>query len=364
MTISMFLSDSHLGKHLRTNTTEASRGRLKKALFNTTIGWAKGHQGDGPVFHCADLYDRGHNSEEIIMQGLQVSKHLAALVSGNHDARNIKEATTSFDITAANFSGVVASPFWEPAYPVELWYDLSVRVDAIPHCVSQAVFDESIALASKQDVSAKGKILILHCNYENPFADERDQDLNITAAQVDALLEVYDLIISGHEHQYCSRHNGRFINVGSQHPTSFNDISDKYAVLVDHEVLKESSNPADAVSLQLTWDVSSYCQCDVMETLAAHEAPLPHGLQFIRLTGELPAERASEVADLVSNLWQSMPNLIAVKQSDITYISTHTESEGDTSDLESLPDTIRSELDHEGMKELFDEALKSVQGES
>lgn len=356
-----FISDTHLGKTLKTNTTHDSRERLKRKLFDTaksSIQQAKqmGHS----VHHAADLFDKSMNSEDVIRQGATIMHNLDSIMSGNHDVRNIAEHVSSLGLVAELTGKGCPPPLWEPAAAQPVYTCPEQRADgvtiyALPHCISQEVFDASLEMSHP---SRPGKsILMLHCNYNNGLAEDKDQSLNLTEQQAKALLKRFDYIVIGHEHNHATYLNDRLIIVGCQHPTSFSDISNKYWIGLDPWTGKISKYP--------TWRMEDgYAELDIQQLLDKDDLLFEQKVNlktvnFVRLTGRLPVERAGEIADVVRSLWAECPELIALRQDNIEFISAAGEKEAESVAIESLPEVMMEELEDEGIKELMAEALEA-----
>lgn len=360
-----FISDTHLGKTLKTNTTHDSRERLKRKLFDTaksSIQQAKqmGHS----VHHAADLFDKSMNSEDVIRQGATIMHNLDSIMSGNHDVRNIAEHVSSLGLIAVLTGKECPAPLWGPARAIEVYHtskgieeENQLAIYAIPHCVSQEVFDRCLVLSEPRSRNFKS-ILMLHCNYNNGLAEDKDQSLNLTEQQAKALLKRFDYIVIGHEHSHATYLNDRVIIVGCQHPTSFSDVSNKYWIGLDPWTGKISKYP--------TWRMEDgYAELDIQQLLddkyqlMEWEGRSFRQVNFIRLIGRLPVERAGEIADAVRHLWAECPELIALRQDNIEFISAAGEQEVESVAIESLPEVMMEELDDEGIKELMAEALEA-----
>ena len=199
---------------------------------------------------------------------------------------------------------------------------------------------------------------MLHCNYNNGLAEDKDQSLNLTEQQAKALLKRFDYIVIGHEHNHATYLNDRVIIVGCQHPTSFSDISNKYWIGLDPWTGKISKYP--------TWRMEDgYAELDIQQLLDDKETHLFEQqvnlktVNFIRLIGRLPVERAGEIADAVRHLWAECPELLALRQDNIEFISAAGEKEAESVAIESLPEVMMEELEDEGIKELMAEALEA-----
>jgi hypothetical protein len=202
------------------------------------------------------------------------------LVPGNHDLSKTTTTMSSFQflcrLLKANSNRVVI-------------LDKPGRVkghDAyvIPHIINQEQFD--IELDKVPDDVAN---LLVHCNYNNHFAQQADHSLNISEEQAKAL--PVKRIIFAHEHQRKSALAGKVEIIGNQIPSSVADClgnNAKYMLeinggkLVWHETWK-----AEGSFERIDWH-------DCMKASADS--------QFIRVEGEAAASEASAVVSAISKL--------------------------------------------------------------
>lgn len=349
------LSDTHIGKSLKTNTTIESRARLKKEIFDTA-GYGVEllrQEGADIVIHTADLFDKAVNDEADILDGSLLAGQCDVVMFGNHDDRNRKDTVSSIGLLAAVASGGKSDSWfiptqWEASFRHENCSGANLYF--IPHCVSQQVFEESLLSAARQASHASNNYLFLHCNYDNDLVTEKEQNLNLTEEMADRLLEDFDFIVMGHEHQLAKRKDGRVISVGPTHPTSFSDISDKFVTIIDTET-KE-------VEHHLTWSSKRAWTVDVEDFVRLTDLA-DSNVQFIDVVGKADAKVSVEVADTIAKVWKEAEHLIALRTSKIEYIHEAGTAEEEVN-LESLPEVMLAELEGE-TADLLREALSSVE---
>ena len=157
-------------------------------------------------------------------------------------------------------------------------------ITLVPHHTTQALFEEALnkAEAELQHVeSGITNILVLHCNYDCQFASD-ETSLNLRAERAKTLLDVFDYVLLGHEHNPKEDFDGRLIVIGNTPPTGFSDISDKRVVVFDHGRATE----------ELVWSKDKhYLEIgpDELERVNADT-------QFLRIVGELdPSELHPDV---------------------------------------------------------------------
>ena len=151
----------------------------------------------------------------------------------------------------------------------------------IPHLANQALFD--LALSK---VPETAPVLFLHCNYDNKFAVQADQSLNLSAEQAEVITNRGTRIVIAHEHS--SRVIGKKVWIpGNQIVSSVADClgSDqkRYAVVNRGQV---SLNPYQAVDSLLSRQ----------DWRALTETDRP----FVRVEGEAVAEEAADVVARIS----------------------------------------------------------------
>lgn len=357
-----FVSDTHLGKNLKTNTTPSSRKRLQDKLYQTGLkARQEAYEICDVVIDCGDLFDKPHNTEEVIMQGINLQKYTEILLSGNHDVKNLRDDVTSFSLMGDFYK---LNPVWESAgyntLPVSLDdNDKGICTYAVPHCSSQEVFEQCLAKACTQANLGAVKILLLHCNYDNPFAEEKDQDLNLSKELAKNLLSHFDYIFMGHEHQHATHFDGRLVIVGNQHPTSFSDVSDRYWLEFDTETKELTKHQ--------TYDANRYVALtlksekgltEMVEELSDPDISTYQEVDFITLSGRLPQSCAAKVNDLISLCWKTCEP-IAVRNK-VEFEVEYQESDEEISSLDDLPSVIAEELDGGELAGWYNDLLKEV----
>lgn len=213
---------------------------------------------------------------------------------GNHDLSKDSNKLGTVAFVGALLSGGYPDRFQILDQPD--WVEPGVY--GIPHLVNQAIFD--LALSAVPDC----KYLLLHCNYDNPFAGQQDHSLNLARAQAKEFKDRGITCVLGHEHQHRTAFGGGVLIVGNQFPTSVADClshgdgqlnGEKYALRL----------LADNVDLVTTWAVdgrrgAGFCEVD----WRGQETP-PEDVKFIRVKGTALAEEAADVARAISRLRQT-----------------------------------------------------------
>jgi len=345
------ISDTHIGKSLKTNTTIESRAKLKDKIFKTAreATFLLREAGAATTIHTADLFDKSINDETDILSGSLVAQNCDFVMFGNHDDRNRKDTTSSIGLLKSlSHSDKFIASRWEPGFSRKKGEDFNLYF--IPHCVSQEVFEASLLKAKESAIRSINNYLFLHCNYDNGLVTDKEQNLNLTEEMADVLLEDFEFIIMGHEHQLAKRKDGRVISVGTTHPTSYSDISEKFVTVID-----TASKEVKHIS---TWSMDNSITVDVNEFVSPEFLSKLETVEFIDVVGEAPTNLAIKVSDAVSEVWKSAGNLIALRTSKIEYQGEET-SESVEINLESLPEVMMSELTGE-VGEILKEALEAV----
>lgn len=358
----ILFSDPHLGLRRTANTTPASRARLQDEGFKAVEAiYAK--YGDDVNYVClGDWFDTYSNPESVVQRAAPLISQCAYSMAGNHDLVNDADRSGSLQLLRNLVPDVKKSVGYLPFGQVNMTQGLLLpgtdqAFHSIPHVVDQALFDQGLAQAyTEAQNNPKGSprpYLLLHCNYDNTFAG--DTDLNITRDQVKELLEVYDTIFLGHEHNPRTDFEGRLRIIGNTLPTGFGDISNKYVTIIDEQ---------GKITQELIWERGvRYRFHDWAQWLP----DLPDQgrldkLQFVQLDGKAALGDARNLAITVKSIWNGCPNLLALK--------TNVEIEGVTAaigdargTLDRLPEIITRELEGSGMFDTWKEILKQIESE-
>ena len=328
----LFYTDPHLGLVRNANTTPASRAKLQKALYEQCLHILDKYQADYTI--CAgDLFDKFSNPEKTLLQGYHVLSKTHCVIAGNHDVHPSKPAIGTLD-ALASIGPYPSSVICRPAFDeVEVSYTdyRGVGVCCVPHHTTQGLFEEALDRAMQEQSEytefLSNSILVLHCNYDSEFADN-ETTLNLSPQKAEQLLEHYDYIVMGHEHQPRNLFGGRLIILGNTHPTGFSDISDKRIVIFDDGVPE----------FHKVWDAASQYTAYDVETI-----PESTERQFVRIAGSVNSSALADVAKSISSLWKSSPNLLGVK-SDVTAVLDDCTEETARVSGETLPQLIAKEL--------------------
>lgn len=296
-------SDPHIGVNLMANTTPASRERLSKAQWRSLDKVEK--YSDGGDLVCGGDFFHSHRvDEDAFLAGLKWAQGHSLILSGNHDIVNDRYKSGSMDILKYvcrpdKFAGTRFGEVNTYTMPFS-----KGRIYGIPHCTTQELFEQSIDLQSKA-AAADGdkwqcKILLLHCNYDNPLAT-KETELNLTRTLAKQLLENhFDYVILGHEHNFRTDLNDRLIVIGNTYPTNFGDIEDKYCLAFD-----EKGEP----ELCTLWEKGKgYIEVDWADL-----SPIKPHHEWVRITGNCPPGSLHDLTKAIKKLWLELPEVVAIK---------------------------------------------------
>lgn len=295
-------SDPHLGLTLGANTTVASRKRLQLRLEEQLAAVTVGR--DGVKICAGDFFHKHTNPEDVILRAAKLARYSDIILAGNHDVTNIADRKGSLDVLNAIDDTDTILPVAFGAvrvYTKEFFEGENTVVTLIPHHTTQDLFDQALnqAEAGLQFVEPGiTNILILHCNYDCQFASD-DTSLNLRAERAASLLDVFDYVLLGHEHNPREDLNERLIVVGNTHPTGFSDISDKRVLTFDN----------GKVSEELIWSKDRH----YLEIGPDQLERVTSDTQFLRIVGELAPSELHAYTRSLRKLWAEMPDLFAVR---------------------------------------------------
>lgn len=309
-------TDPHLGLGARTNTSASSTKALDHALYTKAANIVTKYNN---LICAGDLFHRSHNREGVISQGAKIASNCDLVIGGNHDNTNRADDCSSLDVVTKICDSVLTTVVGGVQIYADLEFDSGEIVTVVPHHSSQELFDQAITRAC----DCKGDLVILHCNFNNPFVDEIDTALNLTIAQAERLLKSYSYIVIGHEHMTRWEMNGRLLALGNTHPTGFSDISNKYVWHFD----KTQDSPWSRTKI---WDKSElYISLTASEIYDLPESEFEVGKgtvtpQFVDIVGDLEAEHMPELAHRIGLIWDKWSPFMVRNQ--VNAITESTES--------------------------------------
>lgn len=275
------INDTHLGVKRQTGTTQQSREALSKWMyrqFQTLLEKADGHD----LCVLGDLFDTYQVSkrDEIQAYGLLSAwqkrnpDRKLILAAGNHDLSTNSKDISSFEnlcvyLSATGHKGTEAV--------LRRAHFVYPHLAVLSHVDNQKIFDDEIEKLLENN---RLKFLLLHCNYDNHFAEEADHSLNLSAETAEKFAAKGVTLVFAHEHQ--QRRVGNVHIIGNQFPSSISDCLGndykQYAVILE-----------DSVKYYETLDIHEiFVERDWREALGTN-------VEFVRLTGTADYTEAAEV---------------------------------------------------------------------
>lgn len=287
------LNDSHIGANRTGGTTLMTRWYLKTHILNKFKRLLPVEQGIdlmilGDLFDAHDVASVDVFNTFTLLNNWLV-EHPAAtlyLVAGNHDLSKTSTTFSSFELLA----GVLLT-----AYPDRV---LVIREPTIipygyviPHLPDQEAFNAALAGVPQCD------ILFLHVNYDNKFAAQSDQSLNISKEQVAAL--PVNRIISGHEHQY--KLANKIILPGNQIATSVSDWVSNGTNKVYLQLSNHQDQPTTIQEVPCASKDEEYIEVDWRNLSPDIDQ------MFVRVVGDAEATEAAQAVSAIAAFRQVSP---------------------------------------------------------
>lgn len=280
------INDTHIGVIRGAGTTPESQWALRQYILNSFKKLLP-EDTSADLMILGDLFDTSNvpvhdvlATYEILVGWLNYSYGKLYLVAGNHDLCKSSNVLSSFQFLGKLLEKYRPSRVQVIEKPVMIEYGY-----VIPHLASQVLFDAAL------ETVPECNIVFAHCNYDNHFAAQSDQSLNMTAAQAGAL--PCDYIVLGHEHQ--AKRVGKIVIPGSQIQTSVSDCINKqevYCVEIRDEICMRTTSFA-GIYTEMNWQELK---------LTDHK--------FVRVVGSAPAEEATAVVNAIARFRQVSKALV------------------------------------------------------
>lgn len=197
------------------------------------------------------------------------------LVAGNHDLSKSSDVLSSFDFLAS----LLVDNTPNQVTIIKGAGQLTPWGYVIPHLANQDLFNHAVSLVPKCDY------LFLHCNYDNYFATQADQSLNLSKEQAEACPATH--IVIAHEHHH--RQFGKVTLPGCQLTSSIADWlsdSDKYyATIRDNDLQLVRCKEKSAYYTEMDWRLD--------------RVPVQ---PFIRVVGQASTEEATKAVNAVGRI--------------------------------------------------------------
>ena len=294
----IFIGDLHLDKK-PPHSTKASAQRFFELQRVPYLQ-------DALIVQLGDVFDSFEVSSTTFTKAYSICQNFDAIVGGNHDFSHGTTKTSALQNLSKFLPGVVKTA------RIGTIETGNTSVYILPYQETQKQFEEALSSLAANVRIAGGtvNILCLHCNYDNNRADGRTEN-NLTSEWAKSLLvNSFNFIVSGHEHNYSSHRGGRLLMAGSMLPHSFGEMSDKSWLEFDTET--------GLFTRQYSWKAAgSFLQTDIEGFLAL---PDDTCLQFIELVGEILPQQIREVAGKIGRLVGG-DSVISIKNNTVLPVS-------------------------------------------
>jgi len=349
MAVIRFIGDIHIGKR-PSHSTRASAQRHKLKV-DKVIAEVCDSKADLTI-QLGDLFDSYQVTNNDLLRALPLINKVDMLVRGNHDFSH-----NSFNVSALDDLGKIRGPRATIVHQPQVFAygkETPFYVHVVPYMPTQTEFIEALAKLKPEDGGVN--ILCLHTNMYAEGFNTSEVENNLSEEHAKSLCEVFDLVISGHEHNGCKKH-GVYMS-GCLFPMTFGDISDKYVLDFDTATKEVTPVPVwckdghystkDSVALT----GAGYVRLDPVEFLAV---PVNHGYDFIEIYGEL---QTTQILPLVKhmNVLLAESDVSSIKNG-IKVIRENTNTEGSENSV-SWEEFVEQSLTEEHFKifqELRDE---------
>ena len=350
-------TDPHIGTSRQAHTTRESSAELQLSLYHQAMAIVE--TATNPVLNNGDLFDKSFNPERIIAQGFNVASKCWKTVAGNHDESNREGTVTSLRLLQEQGVSICAAPNLSTPY-----YENHESIYIVPHHASQELFELALREAAENAAMYRDGLasyLFLHCNYDFALAVD-DNTLNLPAALAKDLIQYFDFIFIGHEHNCDTHLGGQVVILGNTHPTSFHDIGDKFVYHLELDTAE--------LTKELIWSKDVHYR----EIKLGSEIPDLAGVQFIDVTGTEAVSEALDVADFIRDVWKAsqyihpddetktvVSELFAVRNRvDIKDSLADVSTDIDAVEVVDLKTRIARDLEGSDLAELFNELVKEV----
>ena len=304
------LNDIHAGVIRSGGTTPSSALALRQHVIDELEKLLP----DSDLMILGDLFDKENvpivdllKVYDLFMDWL-LKGYKLYLVAGNHDLSKTSSVISSFDMLGGLLYKLYPSQVRviKEAQMTEYGY-------VIPHVANQDLFNLELEKVPACDY------LFLHVNYDNKFAAQLDQSLNLSKQQASAL--PVQRIISGHEHH--QRILGKLIYPGNQICTSISDwgVGDDRAFIE----LRDKPELISYKCKELLFDAIQYTELSKYSGSA----------KFIKVLGRVKPEESASVVTAISKFRQRSEAFIVSNAVEI-------ESEDETESFKEALTEIKS----------------------
>lgn len=302
------INDTHIGTIRSSGTTLASQAALTAYIHQSF----KALLPDSDLMILGDVFDKAQVSLTDLLftytalhEWLSGGHHLYA-VSGNHDDEKTSGKLSGFDMLCA----LLVREYPTTVTVIKGGGAMTSCGYVISHMPNQAEFDAELAKVPACDY------LFIHVNYNNFFAAQSDQSLNISKEQVEACKARN--IICGHEHHL--KVVGKMHLPGCQISTSIADwqgCSHKYKTVIENGVIRH--------------EVVATKENDYTEQPWTNPTVTDH--KFVKIVGSATAEQAAQVVSAIAKFRAISPAFVVANG---VQIEAQSGAEGFGESLESV----------------------------
>jgi predicted phosphodiesterase len=278
------LNDVHIGAIRVAGTTPTTKLALQAHLLSQFKALLPNSDlmilGDLFDTHDTNIYDV-YQTYKMLSRWADDTEKKLYLVAGNHDISKTSTTFSSFEMLCNLLK------FAHPNVTVIMTPQMTPHGYVIPHLPNQAAFDKALESVPECDV------LYLHVNYNNSFAAQSDQSLNLTAKQAEACPAKQ--IVIAHEHNY--KVAGKVTLPGNQVASSVSDWvnspSKSYVTVTNGTVEVKHVRHAIEEYVELPWKLLE---------ITSHK--------FVRVVGTATSEEATQVVSAIAKFRQISPALV------------------------------------------------------
>lgn len=356
-----YCTDFHLGKKLREHTNSYSQKAMMQHIYDRALSIVK--NAEGPVINLGDLFDQYSNSEEIILQGIEVARHCALVLQGNHDVKNVDGLASSLDLVqealGSDLQAVVKGS--GHAY-YEVHVVQGVPHYMVPHHFTQGEFEKCLRKACDDAAERQAaSVLCLHCNVGDGYGEEIDPDgtsLYLTSKLQKLVVSHFKWVLVGHEHiprtirPIKDSNAGTIQILGNHFPMGFGEIEDRFVWNLDPATMKLTKRRV-------------FCSDDERVELPVEELLdsggdyiFPDSVCFVDITGELDGQYRPDVGRHKLKLWRANPHVLAMR-TNVDFADAEKVSRARSG--ESLIDTLRRNAEKAGHSKLLEMLLAEIQ---
>lgn len=271
------LNDVHIGAIRSAGTTPVSQFELRKHIL---AEFKRLLPESGDLLLNGDLFDTNNVPiSDVLQTYLTLNTWLQEYptaklynAAGNHDMSKTSNVLSSFQFLGKLLKLAYPARYIHVEEPVMTPYGY-----VIPHLRNQDLFNLALEQVPECDY------LFVHANFDNGFAAQADQSLNVSKDQAEACKA--KRIIFGHEHH--KRMSGKVVIPGNQIASSVADWlspQDKGYLVLDGSAIRQvASATRDSQFAELDW--KQLADCDK---------------KFVRVVGDATAEDASAVVNAIN----------------------------------------------------------------